>query len=102
MRERIYCTGHADIMEDANGNWWLVCLAIRPCGGKDNRVLLHNLGRETYLAPVVWDDEGWPVVGENGLIDIDMEGPLPAETYPLNRDFADDFSEEVFPAQYNF
>ena len=102
MRERIYCTGHADIMEDANGNWWLVCLAIRPCGGKDNRVLLHNLGRETYLAPVVWDDEGWPVVGENGLIDIDMEGPLPAETYPVNRDFADDFSEEVFPAQYNF
>ena len=26
----IKATGHADIFEDQNGNWWTVCLAIRP------------------------------------------------------------------------
>ena len=43
---------------------------------------MHNLGRETFLAPVVWDEDGWPVVGDHGRIALEMEGPLPgrAET----------------------
>lgn len=102
MREKIYCTGHADLMEDANGNWWMVCLAIRPCGGENNRVLLHNLGRETYLAPVVWTEDGWPVVGDHGLIDLEMEGPLPGKAEPVCRDFTEDFSGDAFSTHYNF
>ena len=103
MREEIYCTGHADMMEDHNGNWWMVCLAIRPCEEKSNRVLLHNLGRETFLAPVVWDEEGWPVVGDKGLISLEMDGPLPGpEPGKVNRDFSDDFSDETFSTSYNF
>lgn len=101
-RERIYCTGHADIVEDTNGNWWMVCLAIRPCGGEKNRILMHNLGRETYLTPITWTEDGWPIAGEGGLIDIEMDGPLPGIPAPVCRDFADDFSEEVFPVNYNF
>ncbi|WP_394922165.1 glycoside hydrolase family 43 protein [uncultured Robinsoniella sp.] len=103
MREEVYCTGHADMVEDQNGNWWLVCLGIRPCQEKTNRVLLHNLGRETFLAPVKWTKEGWPVVGEDGLIALEMEGPLPGEaTQPVNRNFYDNFSWESFYPQYNF
>ena len=103
MREEIYCTGHADMIEDHNGNWWLVCLAIRPCQEKKDRVLLHNLGRETFLTPVVWTEDGWPIVGENGLISPEMEGPLPGESpAPVNRDFADDFSQDRFSLHYNF
>ena len=103
MREEIYCTGHADMIEDHNGNWWLVCLAIRPCQEKKDRVLLHNLGRETFLTPVVWTEDGWPIVGENGLISPEMEGPLPGERpAPVNRDFADDFSQDRFSLHYNF
>lgn len=103
MREEIYCTGHADMMEDHNGNWWMVCLAIRPCEEKSNRVLLHNLGRETFLTPVVWDEEGWPVVGDKGLISLEMDGPLPGpEPGKVNRDFSDDFSDETFSTSYNF
>ena len=49
MREEIYCTGHADMIEDHNGNWWLVCLAIRPCQEKKDRVLLHNLDRKSVV-----------------------------------------------------
>jgi len=50
-------TGHADLVEDAAGRWWMVFLAFRPVGG-----YYHHLGRETFLAPVEWDADGWPVV----------------------------------------
>ncbi|MCL1806691.1 MAG: glycoside hydrolase family 43 protein [Oscillospiraceae bacterium] len=70
----IQCTGHADLLEDHNGNWWMVALGTRPLPG----VMLHNLGRETFLAPVVWDSGDWPVVNGNGTIGLQMSGPLPA------------------------
>lgn len=48
--------GHGDLVETAAGEWWMVLLGSRPYGG-----YFPNLGRETFLAPVVWED-GWPVV----------------------------------------
>ncbi|GAB6276196.1 MAG: hypothetical protein SAMD01599839_07360 [Rectinema sp.] len=69
----IQCVGHGDLVDDAAGNWWLVCLGVRPI----NSLLLHNLGRETFLAPVSWDSDGWPIIGDNGVISLEMEGPLP-------------------------
>lgn len=51
----IVAVGHADLIEAVDGSWWAVVLAMRPYGG------YHcNLGRETFLVPVVWED-GWPV-----------------------------------------
>lgn len=47
--------GHGDLVQAADGNWYMVMLASRPCEG------YVNLGRETFLAKVVWED-GWPVV----------------------------------------
>lgn len=103
MRGEIYCTGHADMLEDHNGNWWLVCLGVRPCGGEGYHVMLHNLGRETFMAPVTWTDDQWPIVGTAGLIDIEMDGPLPGEPpQPISRDFEDDFSEKELNLHYNF
>lgn len=91
-RDRMGCniqaTGHADLLEDANGNWWLVCLAIRTLPG----VMLHNLGRETFLAPVSWVD-GWPVVGNAGEIDYEMSGPLPQAATQTDWSYRDDFTE---------
>lgn len=102
MRGRIHCTGHADLMEDANGNWWMVCLAVRPAGNEGRKVLLHNIGRETYLSPVTWTEDGWPVVGDHGLIDLEMDGPLPGETWAVDRNFCDDFSKAEVSAHYNY
>lgn len=94
----IQATGHADIVEDQNGNWWLVCLAIRPLGP-----MLHNLGRETFLAPLVWDEEGWPVVGNQGRIRLQMEGELPGPVpVPVSRNFADDFDGAGLDLNWNF
>lgn len=44
-------TGHADLVQTPGGDWWAVLLATRPEG---------NLGRETFLTPVGWQDD-WPV-----------------------------------------
>jgi beta-xylosidase len=56
----VQSTGHADLVQAADGSWWLVFLGVRVRGGSPGH---HVLGRETFLAPVTWAD-GWPVVGE--------------------------------------
>ena len=55
--------GHGDLVETPNGEWWMVLLASRPYGGR-----YRNLGRETFLVPVSWEDD-WPVVNHGiGLV----------------------------------
>lgn len=56
------------MVADQNGNWWAVCLGIRPLGYP----FRHNLGRETMLVPVVWKND-WPVMGCNGDGHVDPE-----------------------------
>ncbi|MGQ1891330.1 glycoside hydrolase family 43 protein [Thermophagus sp. OGC60D27] len=55
----IGATGHADMVETQNGEWWSVHLGVRKQDGK------HKLGRETFLVPVEWkkysDGSFWPV-----------------------------------------
>lgn len=95
----IQATGHADIVEDQNGNWWLVCLAIRPI----KNMQLHHIGRESFLAPLTWDENGWPVVGNNGTIDFEMEGPLPGPTpTPVTIDFSDNFDSDKLNLKWSF
>lgn len=65
-------------------------------------MMLHNIGRETFLAPVVWTEDGWPVVGENGTISLEMSGPLPGKVEPVVRDFEETFTGETFAPAYNF
>lgn len=67
--------GHADMVQDENGSWYMVMLASRPCEGGS------NLGRETFFARVEWED-GWPVVNPGvGRLKTQTETPLP--DYPM-------------------
>jgi xylan 1,4-beta-xylosidase len=69
--------GHGDLVNTPAG-WWLVCLGIRPQGGR-----FHHLGRETLLAPVNWSADDWPVVNGDGTIQVTMKAPdLPPHPYP--------------------
>ena len=56
QNSNIQGTGHGDLFQAADGSWWMVMLAYRRFGGD-----FHHLGRETFLAPVSWEN-GWPVV----------------------------------------
>ena len=73
----IKSTGHADIVQDADGRWWTVCLATRPVGYP----FKHHLGRETFLVPTTWEEGGWPVVGSNGTLEAVMEAELPGTAH---------------------
>nr|XP_018261277.1 uncharacterized protein I303_05713 [Kwoniella dejecticola CBS 10117]OBR83435.1 hypothetical protein I303_05713 [Kwoniella dejecticola CBS 10117] len=54
-------TGHVDFLEGQDGRWWAVFLGVRPSSSGS-----AHLGRETFLAPVTWTADDWPVIN-NGL-----------------------------------
>jgi beta-xylosidase len=58
---RVQNTGHADLIQLADGSWAMVYLGVRPRGQSP---MFHVNGRETFIAGVEWVD-GWPVVDED-------------------------------------
>ena len=55
--EPVTCTGHADLVQTQNGDWYAVFLGCQPYQGS-----FFNTGRETFMLPVSWTDDGWPVI----------------------------------------
>ncbi|MBD2867068.1 glycoside hydrolase family 43 protein [Paenibacillus arenilitoris] len=98
MLKDIHATGHADLVQTPEGDWWAVFLAIRPHGYPKR----HHLGRETFLAPVTWSEDGWPVIGDNGTVGETM----PAGNLPLQEGAStpvrDDFDGESLAPQWSF
>ena len=54
---KITSTGHADIIQTPEGDWWAVFLGVRPYEGE----YVFNTGRETFLLPVEWEN-GFPII----------------------------------------
>ena len=70
--------GHADLVQAPDSSWWMICLGYRTSG-----YLQHVMGRETMLAPVQWEQGGWPVVNGDGTLQTDMKcQTLPLVTMP--------------------
>jgi alpha-N-arabinofuranosidase len=53
--------GHADLIDDENGNWWLFHLGFRQI---HEWMPYHHLGREVFLMPVTFDENNWFTVGD--------------------------------------
>jgi beta-xylosidase len=89
--------GHADFVELKNGEWYAVMLASRLIEGYHK-----NLGRETFIAPVVWE-EGWPVISPGtGKVEWSYPAPdLPAYT-PNPIPERDDFEDEKLGMDWVF
>lgn len=106
----IKAVGHADLIEDQNGNWWAVCLGIRPLGYP----FRHNLGRETMLVPVTWK-QGWPIMGMNGdghvdaeietsllpCTETDFSAPFQSKHYIPGSSFTDTFDTAAMHPSWN-
>lgn len=96
-------TGHADMVQTDNGEWWAVFLGCRPYG--DN---YYNIGRETFLAPVEWKD-GWPVINPD-FEEVQYSYPTPygngidTTDFPYNGNFkfTDEFKEDTLAMHYVF
>ena len=78
--------GHADLVETPAGDWYAVLLASRLVDG-----FYKNLGRESYIVPVIWEDN-WPVFSPGtGKVEWTYAAPdLPASpkaNIPVREDF---------------
>jgi xylan 1,4-beta-xylosidase len=89
--------GHADLVDTPNGEWWMVLLAMRPYGG-----YYYNLGRETFLVPVTWED-GWPVAcpGTGRIEDTTRVPDLPEHRFPI-QSACDQFDGKELAPCWNF
>lgn len=99
--EPVQCVGHADLLLHPTVGWLLACLGIRETPGEEPGETFSYCGRETFVAPVVWQhnpvswkldggepnkridivDPGWPVVApglgrlpEKLVVDVDEDG----------------------------
>ena len=101
--------GHADLVEDTQGNWWMVHLGFRQI---DQWVMHHTTGREVYLAPVTFDEDGWFTAGVDGTNRLTVETdrfpelvqkPLPVytmENTKIGREWV--FMNNPQPEHYDF
>ncbi|MGN0700634.1 MAG: glycoside hydrolase family 43 protein [Oscillospiraceae bacterium] len=67
--------GHGDLVCDKNGCWHILCLGFRQTG---IWMPYHNLGREVFMVPVTFTEDGWFYAGEDKTC---------AERYTIAGDF---------------
>lgn len=95
----VTCAGHAQLIQATEGDWWAVFLACRPIDGQ-----FENLGRETFIMPVKWSEDGFPYMTQgNELV------PLVLQRNGVKRDddvtfgnfkIQEDFTEEKLDMQW--
>jgi len=89
--------GHADLIEAHDGSWWTVFLGFRPQTGTH-----HLLGRETFLAPVRWDTNAWPVINGNGSVSLDMDCPTLPQIPVNSVDKRNNFNDTKLGFEWNY
>ena len=84
----VTCTGHADFVVGPDGKWWSVFLGVRPYDGEAS-----PMGRETFMLPVTWTDDHWPVIlpkGERVPLTVNSPDNTPvvrSEKFPMSGNF---------------
>lgn len=77
--------GHGDLIQDAYGDWHILTLGFRQMHMWRP---YHHLGREVFLTPVTFHEDGWFSAGYDGTTD---------ESYEIRGDF-----EQKEKKQYTF
>lgn len=100
----VTCTGHADFEIGPDGNWWTVFLGCTPYSGGH-----YNTGRQTFLLPVTWSDDGWPLILPPGepvpyVVRSPAGANVDASLAPLTGNFtwSDDFSAPTLGQKWLF
>ncbi len=84
--------GHGDLVETIDGQWFMVCLGVQPRGNyipensttMDEGGHLSNLGRETFLVPVLWEDDiSFVAAPYSGKVELNFNCNLIANRHSL-------------------
>lgn len=82
---QIQGVGHGDLIQDKNGDWFIIHLGFRQTGQWST---YHHLGREVFMTPVKFNENGWFTAGTNGTT---------VEEFEIQGDFEQTFkSEDTF------
>jgi beta-xylosidase len=92
-QERWWSKGHATLIDDPKGNWWVVFHAYE----KD----FYNMGRQTLMEPVEWTNDGWFRIPKGIKTDAAIKRP---DLIGGRSDFTlcDDFNESKLMPQWKF
>ena len=111
----VHSTGHADLVELSDGRWYMVALGIR-----NDKEGTSNMGRETHLMPVEWEqaiarweevhpgvwepvEYLWPVVSpETGKVERYSKLPFAYKAQKYNDAFIDNFDSPNLDLEWNF
>lgn len=90
--------GHADLVELPDGSWYAVMLGSRLIEGTGK-----NIGRETFICPVVWERD-WPLFSpETGKIEWEYDAPACLPWTPVEPEATwDDFDDEKLALYWTF
>ena len=82
--------GHGDLVEDDNGNFWMVHLAFRQI---DQWMTFHITGREVCLVPVTFQENGWFTAGVGGITPAEVETDRIGDSVTQGLKWTDTFSD---------
>ncbi|QSB27531.1 family 43 glycosylhydrolase [Flavobacterium sp. CLA17] len=91
--EKWWSKGHATLIDDVNGKWWMVFHGYE----KD----YYNMGRQTLLQPVEWKSDGWFKAPQN----IKTEEPIKRPAGKITKSnfiLSDTFSGTELGPQWQF
>jgi xylan 1,4-beta-xylosidase len=91
--EKWWSKGHATLIDDVNGKWWMVF------HGYENGY--YNMGRQTLLQPVEWTNDGWFKSPENIKTEQPIKKPA-GKTLKTNFTLSDTFSGTELEPQWQF
>lgn len=103
-KDPVTTAGHADLVQAPDKSWYAIYLACRPYEGDH-----YNIGRETYMNPVTWTADGWPMIlKENEVIQyrypitVSNKSKAPVNPFTGNFAFRDDFTAQKLNVRYTF
>lgn len=97
--------GHGDLIKDKYGDWHILCLGFRQIHMWQT---YHHLGREVFLIPAAFGEDGWFRAGNDGTADesYEIKGDFQQKALPEftfeNTDFGVDWCFIRHPRTQNY
>ncbi len=91
--ERWWNQGHGTLVDDVNGNWWIMY------HGYEKH--FQTLGRQTLMLPIEWTEDGWFKVPDGVKAFNDIASPNLSAS-ERDHGLSDDFDNEKLNLQWQF